>query len=131
MVAIASPALDMRIGVPDDGNAPTGTTQRVAFDQLAAGFGPGFNGPILVVVELPGSGADVVLERVADALRSDPGVAAVTAPTLNERGRAAVLPVKPTPTPQDACTDRTGRPISADVSQSGSTHGRGQLSRYL
>src|SRR3546814_1780894 len=34
MVAIAIPALDMRIGVPDDGNAPTGTTQRVAFDQL-------------------------------------------------------------------------------------------------
>src|SRR3546814_6533579 len=100
MVAIAIPALDMRIGVPDDGNAPTGTTQRVAFDQLAAGFGPGFNGPILVVVELPGSGADVVLERVADALRSDPGVAAVTAPTLNDTGDAAVLTVNPTTAPR-------------------------------
>ncbi|HEY9558031.1 MAG TPA: MMPL family transporter [Acidimicrobiales bacterium] len=115
MVAIAIPALDMRIGVPDDGNAPTGTTQRVAFDQLAAGFGPGFNGPILVVVELPGSGADVVLERVADALRSDPGVAAVTAPTLNDTGDAAVLTVNPTTAPQDEATDRLVRHLRADV----------------
>ena len=52
MCAIAIPALSMRIGVPDDGNAPTHTTQRIAFDQLAEGFGPGFNGPIQVVVEL-------------------------------------------------------------------------------
>src|SRR3546814_13963576 len=116
MVAIAIPALDMRIGVPDDGNAPTGTTQRVAFDQLAAGFGPGFNGPILVVVELPGSGADVVLERVADALRSDPGVAAVTAPTLNDTGDAAVLPVNPTTAPQDEATAPLARHPRADVS---------------
>src|SRR3546814_11708637 len=56
MVAIAIPALDMRTGVPDAGNAPTGTTHRVALAQLAAGFGPGFNGRVTVVVELPGSG---------------------------------------------------------------------------
>ena len=56
LCAIAVPALSMRIGVPDDGNAPTHTTQRIAYDQLAAGFGPGFNGPIQVVVELPTSG---------------------------------------------------------------------------
>ena len=43
----------MRIGVPDDGNAPVDTTQRIAYDQLADGFGPGFNGPIQVVVEVP------------------------------------------------------------------------------
>src|SRR3546814_18190861 len=70
MVAIAIPALAMRIGVPDDGNAPTGTTQRIAFDQLAAGFGHGSTGPILVVVELPGSRADVILDHAATSLRS-------------------------------------------------------------
>ena len=47
------PALSMRIGAPDDGNAAKHTTQRTAYDQLAEGFGPGFNGPIQVVVEVP------------------------------------------------------------------------------
>ena len=61
LCAIAIPALSMRIGVPDDGNAPTDTTQRIAYDQLADGFGPGFNGPILVVVELPTSGDQAVV----------------------------------------------------------------------
>ena len=56
LCAIAVPALSMRIGTPDDGNAATDTTQRIAYDQLADGFGPGFNGPIQVVVELPTAG---------------------------------------------------------------------------
>ena len=73
MCAIAVPALSMRIGVPDDGNAPTHTTQRIAYDQLAAGFGPGFNGPIVVVVELPASGGPAVVQRVHDAVAADPG----------------------------------------------------------
>ena len=53
LCAIAVPALSMRIGAPDDGNAAKHTTQRTAYDELAKGFGPGFNGPIQVVVEVP------------------------------------------------------------------------------
>jgi len=53
LCAIAVPSLSMRIGTPDDGNAATHTTQRIAYDHLAAGFGRGFNGPIQVVVEVP------------------------------------------------------------------------------
>jgi hypothetical protein len=105
----------MRIGVPDDGNAPTHTTQRVAFDQLAAGFGPGFNGPILVVVELPTSGGLVIVQRVHDALQADPGVAAVTAPVLNPAGDTAVLTANPTTAPQDERTDQLVRHLRADV----------------
>ncbi|MDQ3371321.1 MAG: MMPL family transporter [Actinomycetota bacterium] len=115
LCAIAIPALSMRIGVPDDGNAPTGTTQRVAFDQLAAGFGPGFNGPILVVVELPASGGQAVVERVHDALRADPGVAAVTAPVLNVAGDTAVLTANPTTAPQDERTDQLIRHLRSEV----------------
>nr|MBA2281917.1 MMPL family transporter [Acidimicrobiia bacterium] len=115
LCAIAIPALSMRIGVPDDGNAPTGTTQRVAFDQLAAGFGPGFNGPILVVVELPASGGQAVVERVHDALRADPGVAAVTAPVYNAAGDTAVLTANPTTAPQDERTDQLIRHLRSEV----------------
>ena len=105
----------MRIGVPDDGNAPTDTTQRIAFDQLADGFGPGFNGPIQVVVELPAAGGPAIVQQVHDALLADPGVAAVTAPVLNPAGDTAVLTVNPTTAPQDERTDQLVRHLRADV----------------
>jgi RND superfamily putative drug exporter len=53
LCAIAIPALSMRIGTPDDGNAASDTTQRQAYDLLAEAFGAGFNGPIQVVMEVP------------------------------------------------------------------------------
>ena len=115
LCAIAIPALSMRIGVPDDGNAPTHTTQRIAFDQLAAGFGPGFNGPIQVVIELPTSGGQVMVQRVRDALQAAPGVAAVTAPVLNAAGDTAVLTANPTTAPQDKATDQLVRHLRSDV----------------
>ena len=115
LCAIAIPALSMRIGVPDDGNAPTDTTQRIAFDQLAAGFGPGFNGPIQVVIELPVTGGPAIVQQVRDTLLADPGVAAVTAPMLNPAGDTAVLTVNPTTAPQDERTDRLVRHLRADV----------------
>ena len=113
---IAIPALSMRIGTPDDGNAPTHTTQRTAYDQLAEGFGPGFNGPIQVVVEVP-AGADqaVVVDRVHDAVQADPGVAAVTAPVFNAAHDTAVLTANPTTAPQDARTDQLVRHLRSDV----------------
>jgi len=113
--AIAVPALSMRIGVPDDGNAPVDTTQRTAFDQLAEGFGPGFNGPIQVVVEIPTAADRVVVDRVHDALQADPGVAAVTAPVLNAAGDTAVLTANPTTAPQDERTDQLVRHLRSDV----------------
>jgi RND superfamily putative drug exporter len=115
MCAIAVPALSMRIGVPDDGNAPTHTTQRIAFDQLAEGFGPGFNGPIQVVVELGAPEDDVAVARIHDALQADPGIAAVTAPIVNADGDTAVLTANPTTPPQAEATDQLVRHLRADV----------------
>jgi len=115
LCVIAIPALNMRIGVPDDGNAPTHTTQRIAYDELAAGFGPGFSGPIQAVVELPTSGGQAIVQRVHDALQADPGVAAVTAPVLNPAGDTAVLTANPTTAPQDERTDQLVRHLRTDV----------------
>jgi RND superfamily putative drug exporter len=113
--AIAIPALSMRIGVPDDGNAPARTTQRVAYDQLAQSFGRGFNGPIQVVVEVPTAADRAAVDRVHDALGGDPGVAAVTAPVFNAAGDTAVLTANPTTAPQDERTDQLVRHLRADV----------------
>ena len=115
LCAISLPALSMRIGVPDDGNAPAHTTQRVAFDQLADGFGPGFNGPILVVVELPAGADAATVGRIHDAVQADPGIAAVTAPVLNAAGDTAVFTANPTTAPQAAATDQLVRHLRADV----------------
>ena len=51
LVLLALPVLGLRLGMPDDGNDAKGTTTRVAYDRLAEGFGPGFNGPLVLAVE--------------------------------------------------------------------------------
>ena len=84
---LAAPVLGMRIGTPDDGNAAEGTTQRNAYDLLADGFGPGFNGPIQVVVDVPEPTPTRSSTEVHDALAADPGVAAVTRAVLQRRRR--------------------------------------------
>src|SRR6185369_4016944 len=115
LCVIAVPAMSMRIGTPDDGNAAPGKTQRIAYDQLAEGFGPGFNGPIQVVIDVPTTADLVAVDRVHDALRADAGVAAVTAPVFNPAHDTAVMTVNPTTGPQDEQTDRLVRHLRSDV----------------
>src|SRR5260370_39235050 len=113
--AVAIRALSMRIGTPDDGNAAKHTTQRSAYDELARSFGPGFNGPIQVVVEIPASADRGAVDRVRDALQADPGISAVTAPVFNQSGDTAVLTANPTTSPQDGRTDTLVHHLRSDV----------------
>jgi len=115
LCAIATPMLSMRIGTPDDGNASTKTTQRKGFDLLAEGFGSGFNGPIVVVINVPMPADQVAVDRVHDALQADPGVAAVTAPFFNAAGDTAMLTANPATAPQDANTDALVHHLRSDV----------------
>ena len=115
LCAIAVPSLSMRIGTPDDGNAAKGTTQRAAYDHLAAGFGRGFNGPIQAVVEVTSPADRAAVDRVHDALQADPGVADVTTPVFNPAGDTALLTANPTTAPQDERTDQLVRHLRSDV----------------
>nr|WP_203808727.1 MMPL family transporter [Actinoplanes tereljensis] len=92
--ALAVPVLGMRLGLPDDGDDPAGTTDRRAYDLVAEGFGPGANGPLLVLVR---NGA-VTREQIA-AL---PGVATVLPPAVH--GQDTLLTVVPSSGPEDAAT---------------------------
>ena len=117
LVALALPVFSMRLGFGDAGNRPTSDTTRRAYDLLADGFGPGFNGPLLLLVaETPGGAADKEsLERLTAALRSTPGVALTSQPLVNQAGDAAVLQVFPTSPPQDQATSELVHRLRDDV----------------
>jgi RND superfamily putative drug exporter len=96
MALLAVPMFSMRLGSPDDGTKATSTTQRQAYDLLAEGFGPGFNGPLTAVVDLTeAADRDGALAATVDAAEQSPGVAAVGEPSVNEAGDTAVVPVIP------------------------------------
>jgi RND superfamily putative drug exporter len=115
LCAIAVPVLNMHMGMADDGNAAAASTQRKAYDLLGEGFGKGFNGPIVVVVETPAAADHAAVDRLHRALQVDAGVAAVTPAQFNPTGDTAVMTVNPTTSPQDLATDRLVHHLRSDV----------------
>jgi RND superfamily putative drug exporter len=106
LLALAAPFLGVRFGFPDAGNNRETTSTRTAYDRQAAAFGPGSNGPLLMVAELPaGGGERASLQQVQGALRSTSGVAAVTPAAVSPDGTTAVFTVVPTTGPQSARTE--------------------------
>jgi putative drug exporter of the RND superfamily len=100
LVALAAPVVDMRLGQADQGSQPPETSQRQAYDLLADGFGPGFNGPLLMVATIPDELARQELEQLRGEVAGTPGVAAVSEPTFNPAGDVAVFNTMPTTAPQ-------------------------------
>jgi putative drug exporter of the RND superfamily len=100
LVALAAPVVDMRLGQADQGSQPPETSQRQAYDLLADGFGPGFNGPLLMVATIPDELARQELEQLRGEVAGTPGVAAVSEPTFNPAGDVAVFNAMPTTAPQ-------------------------------
>ncbi len=102
LLTLALPFLSIRYGESDDGTAPSGSTQRIAFDLIADSFGAGANGPLAVVVTLPDG--EQVPSQLTKALAAAPGVATVTPPQVNAAGDTAVITVVPTTAPDAAAT---------------------------
>jgi putative drug exporter of the RND superfamily len=105
LLALAAPALGMRLGFADAGNDPAGTTSREAYDLLSEGFGPGFNGPLVVVANAgDGASGEDAAAAAAAALNDTPGVARATGPIPSEDGGVATVIAFPTTSPQDEAT---------------------------
>jgi RND superfamily putative drug exporter len=105
LLVLALPVFGLRLGFGDAGNRPTSDTTRQAYDTLSEGFGPGFNGPLLVVSDMPDGGADLAaLQDLSATLNETPGIAFATAPQPNGAGDAAIMQVFPTTSPQDKST---------------------------
>src|SRR4051812_31269014 len=107
LIALALPALHMRLATSDASTYKKDDTTRVAYDLLKEGFGAGFNAPLLLAVELPRSGDQGALTQISDALGKQDGIAQVLPPQLNDRGDTATMIAYPTTTPQDKQTDET------------------------
>jgi RND superfamily putative drug exporter len=104
LLVVAAPLFSIRLGAADQGNDPEKFTTRRAYDLLAKGFGPGFNGPILLAADLSGDTTRGSVENFAAVVRDDPGVAFVAPLNVNDAGNAAVLPVISKASPQDEDT---------------------------
>jgi RND superfamily putative drug exporter len=102
LLVLAAPALNLNLGQPDDSNRPVGDTMRVAYERLSDGFGPGFNGPLMIAVDLKDErNENAVLGELGSALSRADGVASVAPAQLNEEKTTAVIMVIPDTAPQD------------------------------
>jgi RND superfamily putative drug exporter len=115
VLALAAPVLGLRLGFPDEGNDQAGSMTRQAYDTVSEGFGPGANGPLLVVAETPRSTSPQALQRLATAVRADRDVAFVAPAQPSPDRRAAVLAVVPRSSPQSGATTQLVKRLRADV----------------
>ncbi|MEH0578121.1 MULTISPECIES: MMPL family transporter [Streptomyces] len=103
---IAVPATQLELGLPDDGSQPTSTTQRRAYDLLSEGFGPGFNGPLMIVVDAKNSDdPQAAATSVTDGIKDLKDVATVTPAVFNKAGDTAMITVIPGSKPSSTQTE--------------------------
>ena len=123
LLTLASPILSMRLGSADAGSNPESSTTRRAYDLLSQGFGPGFNGPILVALEIDDPNAKSLVETLPGQIDQIEGVAFSSPPLLNEAEDAAIISIIPQASPQDEKTgelvDRLRRFLPQETAGSG------------
>jgi putative drug exporter of the RND superfamily len=115
MIAVLLPVFALRLESSDAGNDPSGTTSRQAFDLLAQGFGAGFNGPLLIVTELPSQNQAATEQAVSAAVAKTPGVVAVTPSRTSPSGNVAVFEAYPSSAPQAQATTDLVNHLRSDV----------------
>ncbi|MFC8914869.1 MMPL family transporter [Streptomyces sp. NPDC057116] len=115
------PVLGLRVGLPDDGSLPQSRTERRAHDLVAEGFGPGTNGPLVIVADPAGDPG--VPDRLVAAVAADPGIASVAPAHVDRATGIATLVVFPTTSPQDKATAGTIARLRAEVLPAAIGHG--------
>ncbi|MEE1797805.1 MMPL family transporter [Streptomyces sp. JV176] len=105
LALLAIPAMSLQMALNDDSGKPPGSTQRIAYDTLSEGFGPGFNGPLTVVVDARGSDSPKAAAQDAYAMLGKlDDAATVRPPSFNEAGDVALLGVVPKSAPTSEAT---------------------------
>jgi RND superfamily putative drug exporter len=115
LLLLAAPVFAMRLATADEGNDPANSTTRQAYDLVAEGFGPGANGPLLVVVETPTGAARASVQSIADAVGATPGVEFVTPAAASPSGDVVTFTAFPSSSPQSTETASLVRHLRSDV----------------
>jgi putative drug exporter of the RND superfamily len=116
LVVLALPVFSMRLAFTDSSNDPASATTKQAYDLLAQGFGVGFNGPLIVAVDMNGPTDAATVERLDAALRDGvPDVAFVAPPQFNAAKTGAVITVVPKTSPQSSQTEALVQILRSDV----------------
>jgi RND superfamily putative drug exporter len=117
LLVLAAPVLSLRLGFSDEGNYAPETTTRKAYDLLADGFGPGFNGPLIVTATLDDPSDVAAVTELQAALAATDGVAATSPPMFDDPGSpsAVLIQVVPTTAPQDEATNDLVERLRDDV----------------
>ncbi|MGW2202941.1 MMPL family transporter [Streptomyces sp. NPDC001774] len=110
--ALAAPALDMRLGFADAGNDAPAKSSRQAYDLLAEGFGPGFNGPLIVVAD---GGGERAASALRQALEKTEGIAAASAPIPTKDAAVSTVIAFPESAPQAEATSELVDRLRSDV----------------
>jgi RND superfamily putative drug exporter len=116
LLVLTAPVLKMRLGQSDAGTYPESTAVRRTFDLVNEGFGPGFNGPLVLAIDVAAGGADTP-EQLQAAIAADRAVAVAAPPDPppSERGDAAIILVVPKTAPQDEATTDLVHRIRRDI----------------
>ena len=115
LLLLCVPVLSLRLGTNDAGTEPSGKTTRKAYDLLAEGFGPGFNGPFVIAAALPEKGEDAAVVELRKELDHEAGVAKTTPIVLNQAKNTAVFQAYPTTSPESADTTKLLDHIRGEV----------------
>ena len=106
MLALSIPTLSLRLGSSDQGNDPSSSTTRKAYDLLAEGFGPGFNGPLTLVAQAPTSADQSALGTLTQQIKGMDGVAGVTAAPMKAGATVGIVQVTPATSPESKETSQ-------------------------
>jgi RND superfamily putative drug exporter len=115
MAVLIIPVFSLHLGSSDQGNDPASTTTRKAYDLLATGFGPGFNGPLQLVAETSSTADQQAVTALAQKVGQTPGVAAASALPAQPGAKVGIIQVIPTTAPQDQKTSDLITHLREDV----------------
>ncbi|QIQ04366.1 MMPL family transporter [Streptomyces liangshanensis] len=122
--AVAVPAASLELGLPDDGSQPVSTTQRKAYDLLSDGFGPGFNGPLMLVVDgQADNNAKAAALGISATVKKMDDVVTVLDPVLNKAGDTATVTVIPKDRPSSVRTEELVHDIRSAASKARAENG--------
>ncbi len=121
LLAAAVPVFALHLGFADAGNDPKGTTTRSAYDLMADGFGPGSNGPVIVVGDTSTAAKASGFDHLLAEVRQTAGVASVSDAVTSPSGRAALATVIPTTGPQERATEALVHHVRDDLAPDSGT----------